>query len=83
MDENNIKNTPDDVYRKRIKVLVRKAAFIELLERKYQLSKIKDLKYDSFEIQSYLTSKDFNSSQRNFLYSLRSRMHPAKIKGLS
>ena len=79
MDENNIKNTPEDVYRKRIKVLVRKAAFQELLEKKNQLSKIKDLKYYSFEIQSYLTSKDFNSSQRNLLYSLRSRMHPAKI----
>ena len=34
MDENYIRKTSEDVYRKRIKVLVRKAAFQELLEKK-------------------------------------------------
>ena len=39
MDENLIKNTPEYVYRKRVKGLVRKAAFQELLEKKHKLSK--------------------------------------------
>ena len=78
MNEDEIKNSPSEIYRKKIKGLVRKAAFRELLEKKNQLSKIRDLKYETFEIQPYLKSKDFNSSERNLLYSLRSRMHPAK-----
>ena len=37
MNENEIKNTPSDVYRKKIKGLVKKAAFKELLEKNNQL----------------------------------------------
>ena len=44
------------------------------------LEKIKDIRYDSLKTQDYLKSQDFNPKERNLLYSLRSRSHPAKLK---
>ena len=78
MDENQIRNYPKEVYRQKIKKLIRKAAFKEMIEKKNSLSKIKDIKYKAFAIQSYLKSKNFNCQERNLLYSLRSRMYDAK-----
>ena len=77
MDDNQIRNYPKEVYRQKIKKLIRKAAFKEMIEKKNSLSKIKDIKYEAFAIQSYLKSKNFNSQERNLLYSLRSRMYDA------
>ena len=53
-NEEDIKKTPKDTYRKKIKYLVRKAAFKELLERKNQISKMKDIEYKSYDIQPIL-----------------------------
>jgi hypothetical protein len=78
MDDIQIRNYPKEVYRQKIKKLIRKAAFKEMIEKKNSLSKIKDIKYEAFAIQSYLKSKNFNSQERSLLYSLRSRMYDAK-----
>ena len=78
INEEDIKKTPQDTYRKKIKYLVRKAAFKELLEKKNEISKIKNIEYESYDMQLYLKSNSFNCAERNLLYSLRSRMHPAK-----
>ena len=43
------------------------------------LSKIKDIKYECVKIQEYLKSPNFNQKERNLLYALRSRSHPAKL----
>ena len=43
------------------------------------LSKIKDIKYDCLKIQDYLISSNFNPKERNLLYALRSRAHPARL----
>ena len=79
MDENSIKNTPKEIYRSKIKKLIRKAAFEELTVKKNSLTKVKDIKYEAFDIQLYLKSADFNTKERNLLYSLCSRMYAAKI----
>ena len=79
LDEQEISSTPKDIFIKKIKDLIRKAAFRELTEMKDSTSKIKDLTYETFTIQSFLRSPQLNSAERNILYSLRSRMHPAKI----
>ena len=41
--------------------------------------KIKDLGYETFTIQSYLKSAQFNSAERNLLYSLRSKCHKSRF----
>ena len=79
LDEQEISSTPKDIYRKKIKYSLRQVAFRELTEIKNSKSKIKDLTFETFPIQSYLKSPQFNSAERNILNSLRSRMHPAKI----
>ena len=78
IDEEEIKRTPKSIYKNKIKDLIRKAAFKELTEKKNSKSKIKDLKYETFAIQPYLKCSKFNNIEINLLYSLRSRMHPAK-----
>ena len=79
LDEQEISSIPKDIYRKKIKYLIIKAAFRVLTEMKNSKFKIKDLTYETFTIQSYLKSPQFNSAERNIIYSLRLRMHPAKI----
>ena len=74
-----LKNTLKEIYRSKIKKLIRKAAFEELTVKKNSLTKVKDIKYEAFAIQPYLKSTDFNTKERNLLYSLRSRMYAAKI----
>ena len=79
LDEREISSTPKSEYKTRIKNLVKKAAFDYMSKEKRGLSKIKDIRYDSLKIQDYLISPDFNPKERNLLYALRSRSHPAKL----
>ena len=65
IDEDLIKNTPKDTYRKYIKSLIRKAAFKELIKKKNELSKIRAINYTSYEIQPYLKCNTFNKEQWN------------------
>ena len=78
LDEQAIIITPKQVYRKKIKYLIRKAALNELTELKNTLSKIRDLKYETLIIQPFFKCPKFHSHERKLLYSLRSRMHPSK-----
>jgi hypothetical protein len=78
LDEEEIKRTPRETYRKKINELIKIAAFKELTEMKNSKSKIKDVNYETFSIQPYLKCSKFNNCERKLLYSLRSRMHPAK-----
>ena len=79
LNESEIQSTPKSEYKIKIKKLVEKAAFEYMIKEQKGLSKIKDINYDSLKIQDYLTSPNFNPKERNLLYSLRSRAHPAKI----
>ena len=45
LDEQEIIETPKNIYRKKIKDLIRIAALKELTEKKNTLSKIRELKY--------------------------------------
>ena len=50
-----------------------------MIKVKNGLSKIVHIEYDTLKTQEYLKSTNFNSEERNLLYSLRSRAHPAKL----
>ena len=78
MDEEQIKNMSKIQYKKKIKDMVKKAAFKYLTKQKEEHKKVKNLVYKDLQIQPYLTSKLFNNEERNLLYSLRSMCHPAK-----
>lgn len=79
IDEKMIASIPKSEYKARIKKLVEKAAFKYMITLKNGLSKIRDVRYDTLKIQEYLKSEIFNPKERNLLYSLRSRSHPAKL----
>ena len=79
IDERKIASIPKSEYKVRIKKLVENAAFKFMIKLKNGLSKIKDINYDTLKIQEYLKSDNFNPKERNLLYSLRSRSHPAKL----
>ena len=80
IDEEDIKNTPKNVYKKKIRSLIRIAAFREMNSMKLGKKKVKDINYQRLEVQQYLTDPDFSTEKRNILYALRSRMHSAKSK---
>ena len=79
MNEIEIASTPKSEYKIKIKNLVGKAAFEYMCKEQKGLSKIKDIKYECGKIQEYLKSPNFNQKERNLLYALRSRSHPAKL----
>ena len=68
MDEEEIKRTPKNIYKKKIKDLIKKAAFKELTEKKNSESKIKDLKYETMANQAYNKCSKFNNNEINLLY---------------
>merc|ERR1712127_990498 len=78
MNESEILNTSKTLYKKKIKALVRKAAFQYFTEQKLKHTKERNIEYSSLSIQPYLTSKLFSTSERSLLYNLRSNCHPAK-----
>ena len=78
MNEQKIRNTSKDVYKKEIKVLINNAAFRYFMELKDQHKKLNNMKYEHLRIQAYLVSKKFNKSERQLLYSLRSNCHKSK-----
>ena len=79
MDEKDIAMTPKNEYKIKINKLFKQAAFEFMIKLKNGLSKIENVIYETFSTQEYLKSKSFNSEERNLLYSLRSRSHPAKM----
>ena len=79
INEDVIRDTPKNIYKKKIKYLVRSAAFNYYMKKKADLSKLNEVEYKSLEIQPYLTNKMFNNEEINLLYSMRSRCHPSKL----
>jgi hypothetical protein len=80
IDEEEMRNTPRETHRKKIKEKVGKAAFRQLLDMK-QISqkKMGDLVYQKLEIQHYMTSSQFKLQEIKLLFSLRSKCYPAKM----
>ena len=78
MKEEEIVKLSKTEYKKKVTKMVKKAAFKYFLKEKDGHKKIKDLVYKDLNVQTYLTSKIFNNEERNLLYSLISRCHPAK-----
>ena len=78
INENDIKSTNKEAYKKKINQLLYKAAFNEYLKEKAEKSKLEHLQYENLQIQPYLTDTGLTYKQMYLLYSLRSRSHPAK-----
>ena len=79
MNEEKIRSTPKDIYKKEIKQLIDKAAFNYFIELKNTHKKIKDIHYEAMKIQPYLQSKLLNIKEKELLYSLRSHCHQSKF----
>ena len=73
MSEARIKQTNREQFKKEIKEKTRAAAFEYLKNIQSQHSKVKDIKYPKFAVQSYMTSPIFYNDEVNLLYALRSR----------
>ena len=80
LNEDQISNTPKDVYKKWVKEKVKTAVFKEYLKLKEESKKkLKDLHYEEFAIQPYLTSNEISIEQKQLLFSLRSKCFSAKM----
>ena len=80
INEDQIVNTPKDVYKKWVKEKVKTAVFKEYLKLKEESKKkLKDLHYEELAIQPYLTSNEISIEQKQLLFSLRSKCFSAKM----
>ena len=80
INEEYIKNTPKDVYKKWVRNKVLKAAFRNyLILNEDSKKKLGDLHYEQLEIQPYLASSKFSLKEKQLLYSLRSKCYSARM----
>ena len=80
LNEEFIKSTPKNVYKQLIKKKVRIAAFTSYIQLKEKSKKkMKDLHYNEFKMQPYLNSNMFSTSEKQLLFSLRSKCYSAKM----
>ena len=77
IDENEIRAMSKLQYKNKIKPLVKKAAFEYFLKEKRRHSKLNEVSYNEFKIQSYL--KD-SREERKLLTSMRSRCYNVRKK---
>ena len=68
-----IKTTGIEAYKKKIKSKINEAAFKYLKDLQQTHSKVKNVKYEKFETQQYLTSQLFTNKETSLLYSLRTK----------
>ena len=79
MNEEIIRNTPKEEYRKNINAKIKAAAFIYYLKIKEKSKrKMKPLTYTALSIQPYLTMDCFSIQEKKLLFSLRSQCYNAK-----
>ena len=78
MDDEKIKSITKEQYKKQVQQWVRKLAFKFFTKEKEGHKKVQNIVYEDFAIQPYLKSKLFNAEERNLLFALRSKCHPAK-----
>ena len=80
MNEDVIKSTPKEQYKKFVHTKVREAAFKSYLKLpETSKSKMRYLVYKEFKMQPYMNTSTFNTQEINMLFSLRSKCYPAKI----
>ena len=60
--------------KKIVKEAAEKTAFKYLMDKKQDLSKLKDLKYNKLKLQPYLTCHQMNNREKKLAFSLRTRM---------
>ena len=72
-NEYNIKSMSKHKMKKFVKSKIEKAAFKYLLSEQEGKSKVKDIKYNQFKLQKYLTSNLFSNYEVEILNKLRSR----------
>ena len=72
-DDKFIKSMNKIKFKAFIKDKIAKAAFQFLLNEKLDKSKVKDIKYENFKIQAYMSSKIFTNNEVELLSKLRSR----------
>ena len=68
-----MENMPKEMLRKIVKEKVLEATFIYLKEKQKSHSKMDMLRYDNFEMSSYLKSPYFNNESASLLLALRTR----------
>ena len=73
MNEENIKISNKETFKRHIKDKIEKAALSYLKERQKMHSKVKDIKYEKLEVQKYMVSPLFTDEEVNLLYAIRSR----------
>lgn len=71
-DENMIKTSKDDDFKSMVRKHVKETAFKELKMKQESHSKVKVIKYETFEKQSYLVSPMFSDEDVGVLSNLRS-----------
>ena len=80
INEDKIISYSKDAYKKIIKQKVKEAAFRQYLsEKEVNKKKLGDITYHAFNVQPYLTNKNFTRKEINLLHRLRSKCHPAKM----
>ena len=78
MNEEIIASYSKEAYKKIVKTLVNNAAFKLYKEKQETESKIKELKYEQFELKEYLSSELFSREERELLVMLRSKCYDVK-----
>ena len=61
-------------FRTKLKKAINAAAFKWLMEEKVNKSKLKDLNYEKLEMQNYLGINNLETSEKKFLFLMRTRM---------
>ena len=77
-DKTKVISMTKNSFKKWVKKRIEKAAFEYLLKEQEKQSKIKDMKYDKFELQQYLKSSLFSNYEIEMLAKLRSKMVDVK-----
>ena len=78
INEEEILSFSKEAYKKEVEMLVKEAAFKQYKEKQESERKIRDLKYEKFELQKYLKSEVFSKEERELLVRLRSKCYNAK-----
>ena len=80
LTDSQIKEMSDNQFKKIVKTKIRNYAFKNLINiaKKETHSKVSEIQYSDFKIQTYLTDPSFGTKERELLLKLRSRMFPAK-----
>ena len=73
LDESNIVNTSIEAYKSQIKRKTRIAAFNYLQKKQSTHSKVRDVKYNTLQVQKYITSPLFSDREVSLLFALRSK----------